>query len=160
MWVALGGLDPKTSPFHAHLEELFRWHVDVQWTTGRLNYINGYTTKAQDSLDFRLDNTSLSQGKHANWLTVYRLLCRTTVCIPVVILWFARAYPMVRSCRVCKCYAPIAWASGEKDNDTEKLYEHYLHQDGLERRSFLSYCRCYKIVKGELAEHFRPLRGE
>ena len=79
-----GGKEPKTSPFHAHLEELFRCHVDVQWTTGRLNYINGYTTKTQDSLDFRLGNTSRSQGKHANWLTVYRLLCRTTVCIPAV----------------------------------------------------------------------------
>ena len=35
-----------TSPFHAYLEQLFSCHIDVQWTTGRLNYINGYTTKA------------------------------------------------------------------------------------------------------------------
>ena len=39
-----------TSPFHAYLENLFQSHVDVQWTTGRLNYINGYTTKAEDAM--------------------------------------------------------------------------------------------------------------
>ena len=27
----------ETSPFHAYLESLFESHVDVQWTTGRLN---------------------------------------------------------------------------------------------------------------------------
>ena len=44
--------NPKTSEFHAYLENLFNCHIDVQWTTGRLNYINGYTTKGQDSMDF------------------------------------------------------------------------------------------------------------
>ena len=33
-----------TSPFHAYLENLFSCHVEVQWTTARLNCINGYTT--------------------------------------------------------------------------------------------------------------------
>ena len=41
-----------TSPFHAYLEKLFNCHIDVQWTTGRLNYINGHTAKAQDAMDF------------------------------------------------------------------------------------------------------------
>ena len=47
-----------TSPFHAYLEQLFNCHIDVPWTTGRLNYIDAYTTKAQDPMDFRLDNTT------------------------------------------------------------------------------------------------------
>ena len=65
-----------TSPFHAYLEQLFSCHIDVQWTTGRLNYINGYTTKAQNSMDFRLDSETAYSGPHGRWLTAYRLLCR------------------------------------------------------------------------------------
>ena len=95
-----------TSPFHAYLEKLFNCHIDVQWTTGRLNYINGYTMKSQDSMDFRLDNTTEGHGAHARWLTVYRLLCKKAVCIPEVALWFYEAEPMVWSFRIGKCYAP------------------------------------------------------
>ena len=112
----------ETSPFHAYLESLFQSHVDVQWTTGRLNYINGYTTKAQDSMDFRLDSQTTYDGSHGRWLTAYRLLCRKTVCIPEVALWFHEAEPMVRSFRIWKCYAPIAWACDKKNNDSERLY--------------------------------------
>ena len=82
----------------------------MQWTTGRLNYINGYTTKAQDSMDFRLDSETGYAGPHGRWLTDYRLLSRKTVCIPEVALWFQEAEPMVRSFRIWKCYAPIAWS--------------------------------------------------
>ena len=113
-----------TSPFHAYLQELFQSHVDVQWTTGRLNYINGYTTKSQDSMSFRLDPETTYDGAHGRWLTAYRLLCRKTVCVPEVALWFYEAEPMVRSFRVWKCYAPIAWPSDKKSNDSERLYEY------------------------------------
>ena len=98
----------ETSPFHAYLQELFQAHVDVQWTTGRLNYINGYTTKSQYSMSFRLDpETTHDGGAQGRWLTAYRLLCRKTVCVPEVALWFYEAEPMVRSFRVWKLYAPI-----------------------------------------------------
>ena len=73
-----------TSPFHAYLESLFSCHIDVQWTTGRLNYINGCTTKAQDYMDFRLDSETSDAGPNGRWLTAYRLLNRKTVCIPEV----------------------------------------------------------------------------
>ena len=90
-----------TSPFHAYLEHLFKCHVDVQWTHGRVNYINGYTTKGQDALDFRLDEETMSgMGKAQRWLSVYRLLCRKVVCVPEVALWFYEAEPMTRSCRI------------------------------------------------------------
>ena len=127
-----------TSPFHAYMEKLFNCHVDVQWTTGRLNYINGYTTKAQDSMDFRLDNTNTEgHDKHARWLTVYRLLCKKTVCIPEVALWFYEAEPMVRNFRIGKCYAPAPWADDRKSNDSERLYECYLAGAELCLSSFL-----------------------
>ena len=75
-----------TSPFHAYLEQLFSCHIDVQWTTGRLNYINGYTTKGQDAMDFRLNDETTPDTSQGRWLTAYRLLCRKTVCIPEVAL--------------------------------------------------------------------------
>ena len=139
-----------TSPFHAYLESLFNCHVDVQWTTARLNYINGYTTKAHDSLDFRLDRESMDGLGNDRWLTVYRLLCRKTVCIPEVALWFHEAEPMIRSFRVWKCYAPIPWPSDAKNNDSERLYECYLQQEGTLRGSFLEYSRLYKFEGGRL----------
>ena len=76
--------------------------------------------------------------------------------MPEVALWFDSADPMVRSCRIGVCYAPIAWPSDQKDNDSEKLYVHYLQQDGLQRESFLSYCRHWQLKSGKLvARHAR-----
>ena len=139
-----------TSPFHSYLEGLFSCHIDVQWTTGRLNYISGYTTKAQDSMDFRLDAETSYGGQHGRWLTAYRLLNRKTVCVPEVALWFHEAEPMVRSFRIWKCYAPIPWTCDRKNNDSERLYEFYLLDEGLPKLSFLEYCRIYKVVGGQL----------
>ena len=70
-------------------------------------------------MDFRLDSETVPDGKIAKWYTAYRLLCRKTVCIPEVALWFYMAKPMIRSCRVWICYAPIAWPKDQKDNQTE-----------------------------------------
>ena len=139
-----------TSPFHSYLEQLCSCHIDVQWTTGRLNYINGYTTNAQDAMDFRLDSETSYAGPSGRWLTAYSLLCRKTVCIPEVALWFHEAEPMVRSFRIWKCYAPIPWACDQKNNDSERLYEFYLQQDDLCRSSFLELCRLYKVESGRL----------
>ena len=140
-----------TSPFHAYIEQLFNCHVDVQWTTGRLNYINGYTTKGHDAMDFSLDKLHTATGKEAKWLAIYRLLCKKVVCSPEVALWFAECPPMVRSCRIMQCYAPTAKPSHLKNNATEKLYEFYLQQETADRTSFLDYCRRFKVKDGELA---------
>ena len=140
-----------TSEFHTYLENLFnKCHVDVQWTTGRLNYINGYTTKAHDSVDFRLNDMTVANAGDNRWFTIYRLLCRQTVCIPQVVLWFNESEPMLRSFRISQCFPPIAWPSDQKDNDTERLYNFYFDQDGLSRGSFLDFCRAYHLVKGRL----------
>ena len=136
-----------TSPFHTYLSELFKARVDVQWTTGRLNYINGYTTKAHDAMDFTIDATSTTCTKTQRWLTAYRLLCKKTVCIPETVLWFREAPPMVRSCRIGKCYAPIPLV-GEKENDTERLYAEYLRDDTIPKECFLAYCRIYRWGSG------------
>ena len=123
---------PVTSEFHKFLEELFKCHVDVQWTTGRLNYINGYTTKAYDAVDFRVNDMTAGSGDN-KWLTIYRLICRQAVCIPQVALWFHECPPMIRSCRIQQCFPPIAWPDLRKENDTEKMYSFYFEQEGLSR---------------------------
>ena len=82
-------------------------------------------------MDFRLDSETAYAGPNGRWLTAYRLLCRKTVCIPEVALWFHESEPMVRSFRVWKCFAPIPWACDRKNNDSERLYEFYLQQDDL-----------------------------
>ena len=84
------------------------------------------------------------------WFSIYRLLCRQTVCIPQVVLWFNEAEPMIRSFRIKQCFPPIAWPDDRKDNDTERLYNFYLEQEGLSRQSFLDFCRAYHIVNGRL----------
>ena len=55
---------------------------------------------------------------------------------------------MIRSCRIHQCFPPIAWADDRKENDTERLYRHYLEQDGLSRDSFLAFCRANQLVNG------------
>ena len=112
----------------APVEQLFNCHIDVQWRTDRLNYINGYTTKAQDSMDFRLDSETGFAGPHGRWLTAYRLLSRRTVCIPEVALWLHEANPVVRSFRIWKCYAPTPWTCDKKNSESERLNEFYLRQ--------------------------------
>ena len=120
-----------TSPFHHYLEGLLKFHIDVQWK-GRLNYINGYTTKSHDAMDFRLGSEFTDSPANDRWPTTYRLLCRKTVCIPEVALWFHEAEPMVRSFRIWKWYAPIAWPCDKKSNHSEQLYEFYFQSDGIQ----------------------------
>ena len=145
-----------TSEFHSYLESLFnKCHIDVQWTTGRLNYINGYTTKAHDSIDFRINDMTMANPGDNRWYTIYRLLCRHTVCIPQAVLWFNEAPPMIRSFRIHPCYPPLAWPDARKDNDTERLYCCYFEQTGLSRQPFLDYCRAFHFVNNKLTARRR-----
>lgn len=152
----------ETSPVHSYLAKLFNCHVDAQWTMCRSNYINDYTTKAHDACGFRLDPLH-TDAFHDRWLAVYRLLCQRTVCIPEVAPYFNKSAPMIRSCNIAVCYAPVAWKSDLKNSSSELLYDFYLGTEDLLPCSFPEYCRRYKIVKGELQPHFlsknRPAIG-
>ena len=96
-----------TSPFHAYLEQLFNCHVDVQWTTGRLNYINGYTTKAHDAMDFRLGAEFTDSPANDRWPTTSMsqdsLYPRGSPMVPR-----GRAYDSVVSCVEMLCTNPVA----------------------------------------------------
>ena len=90
-------------------------------------------------MGFSLDASYTSSGGNDRWLFVYRLLCRRTVRIPEVALWFYEAEPMIGSGRVGKCHACIAWSDDRKSSDNERLYEHYMADRDLCRISFLQY---------------------
>jgi len=117
------------SPLVELLEKLCHASIDVQEGSGHLNYINGYTTKASDALDFNIKPYAAKKVDH-KWLTTYRLLSKTTPLIPEVVLSFAQLPHMTRSFHVGTVYAPAQLKRDEtmrKDlNSSDKLYAAYL----------------------------------
>ena len=80
-------------------------HIDVQYGEGFLNYINGYTVKASDAMDFRLDQHTMPGESH-QWRTCYRLLCKQVVCVPEIMAKVASLPLMIRSFHVEPVVAP------------------------------------------------------
>ena len=80
-------------------------HIDVQYGEGFLNYINGYTSKASDAMDFRLDQHTMPGASH-QWRTCYRLLCKQVICVPEIMATIASLPLMVRSFHVDPVVAP------------------------------------------------------
>ena len=87
-------------------------HIDVQYGEGFLNYINGYTTKASDAMDFRLDQHAMPDASH-QWRTCYRLLCNQVMCVPEIMAKIASLPLMVRSFHV----EPVVAPTPKKDRD-------------------------------------------
>ena len=77
----------------------------MQYGEGFLNYINGYTAKASDAMDFRLDQHTASEVSY-QWRMCYRLLCKQVVCVPEIMAKFASLPLMIRSFQVEPLVAP------------------------------------------------------
>ena len=77
------------SAFVKFLSLLFRCEIDVQIGNGRLNYINGYVAKDHDAIDVSLGEY-VQKGQTAPWLATYRLLCKSSPCIPEVAIRMAQ----------------------------------------------------------------------
>ena len=99
-----GRTDEKRSVLVAFLENLFDARVDVQAGSGWLNYINGYTTKSNEALNF-----ALSDHREANpvWSQTYRLLCKKAPLLPEVFVGFAQLQQMQRSFYIDHLYAVL-----------------------------------------------------
>ena len=69
---------------------VFGCEVDLQVGNGRLNYINGYIAKDHDTVDVGMGEYVQIRST-APWLASYRLLCKSTPCIPEVALRMASA---------------------------------------------------------------------
>ena len=88
------------------LESLGFKTVNVQVGAGGLNYINGYTSKAHDSLDFRPKDWA-SGGPSTRWKMTYRLLCKASPCVPEIFTDMGGLAMMQRSFIKEVLYAPI-----------------------------------------------------
>ena len=102
-------------------------HIDVQYGEGFLNYIIGYTSKASDAMDFRLDQHIASDASY-QWRTCYRLLCKQVMCVPEIMAKFASLPLMIRSFHV----EPVVTSTPKRGNAIE-------HTDS--GRQYLAYLR-------------------
>ena len=129
------------------LEEAFAGRVDVQMGSGYLNYINGYTAKTADALNFTMKE-HLSRDRPTPWLTAYRLLCKRAVAMPELYHELAGLSQMVRSFQATTLVAPIPGTLDSRVRATQRsqvLYEAYLA--ARTGGSFLGYCRTHTIGK-------------
>ena len=76
------------SAFVRFLQLVFHCEIDVQVGNGRLNYINGYVSKDHDAVDVGLGEY-VQKSSTAPWLAAYRLLCKSSPCLPEVAIRMA-----------------------------------------------------------------------
>ena len=86
----------RKSEFVAFLEGVLQAQIDVQVGNGRLSYINGYVGKDHDTVDVGLGEY-VQKSRAAPWLATYRLLCKSTPCIPEVTARMAQLSEFERS---------------------------------------------------------------
>ena len=131
----------------------------MQYGEGFLNYINGYTSKASDALDFRLKEHLAKDGSH-RWRMTYRLMCKQALCVPEIVCQLAGLSMMRRSFCIDTFYAPVP----RKDvnlagNVSLRLYAFYLKQwcpgggTPLLRvnRNLLAWLRSWRLKDNKLA---------
>ena len=129
------------------LEEAFGARVDVQIGSGYLNYINGYTAKAADALNFTMKE-HLQKDRPSPWLVAYRMHCKRAVAVPELYHELAGLAQMVRSFQATTVVAPIPGPRSSAIRASQRsqvLYEAYLQSRS--GGSFLCYCRCHYVDK-------------
>ena len=148
----------KASPLVDLLEELCHASIDVQEGSGHLNYINGYTTKASDALNFCIKPYAAKKVDH-KWLTTYRLLSKCTPLIPEVITSFGQLPHMRRSFHVGTLYPPAQHRRGEvmrkEPNTSDKLYDAYLAEmarQDMATMTLVQFARQWHMLEGKLSK--------
>jgi len=113
------------SAFVKLLEAFFHCQIDVQIGNGRLNYINGYVSKDHDAVDVGLGEYTRSNST-APWLATYRLLSKSSPCIPEVAIRMASLSEFEKSYTHVLLYPPqpIAVVDFEqrKANFSSRMY--------------------------------------
>ena len=117
------------SAFVKFLAALFQCEIDVQVGNGRLNYINGYVSKDHDAVDVGLGEYAQKEAT-APWLAAYRLLCKSSPCIPEVAIRMAHLSEWERSYRHVLLYPPQPAAmldvEARQGSFSAKMYGAYL----------------------------------
>ena len=123
--------NPGEIPVVRYLFLVFGCEVDIQVGNGRLNYINGYIAKDHDTVDVGLGEY-VQRGNTAPWLASYRLLSKSTPCIPEVALRMASASEFDRTYSHVLLYPPqpdeCRSAEGRERNFSSRMYGIYLQE--------------------------------
>ena len=122
------------SVFVKFLGMLFSCEIDVQVGNGRLNYINGYVAKDHDAADVGLGEY-VQKDSTASWLAAYRLLSKSSPCIPEVAIRMAQLTEFDRSYSHVLLYPPQPVAmleyEGRQVNFTSKMYGIFIEEQRL-----------------------------
>ena len=119
------------SAFVKFLQLVFMCEIDVQVGNGRLNYINQYVAKDHDAVDVGLGEY-VQSGSTAPWLATYRLLSKSTPCIPEVAIRMASLPEFERSYSHVLLYPPqpkdCVTLDERKVNFSTRMYGIYLQE--------------------------------
>ena len=148
---------------------VFGCEVDIQVGNGRLNYINGYIAKDHDTVDVGLGEY-VQRGNTAPWLSAYRLLSKSTPCIPEVALRMASASEFDRTYSHVLLYPPQPDECRSPDarerNFSSRMYGIYLQEMTLAMaagipisQSFLVWHRTREYDKDSRSCVFRGEKG-
>ena len=139
------------SVFVRFLQLVFHCEINVQIGNGRLNYINGYVAKDHDSVDVGLGEY-VQKCSTAPWLAAYRLLCKSSPCLPEVAIRMAQLSEFQRSYSHVLLFPPqpadMLDIEGRQRSFSAKMYGFYLQEmrgvltaGGAVRVSFLMWHR-------------------
>ena len=119
------------SAFVKFLQLLFVCEIDVQIGNGRLNYINGYVSKDHDAVDVGLGEY-VQKNACAPWLSAYRLLSKSSPCLPEVAIRMAQLSEFERSYSHVLLYPPqpaaMVTLEGRQGNFSARMYGFYLQE--------------------------------
>ena len=136
------------SAFVKFLAALFCCEVDVQVGNGRINYINGYVAKDHDSVDVGLGEY-LPSGSTSSWLATYRLLSKSSPCLPEVAIRMAQLSEFDKSYVQVLLYPPQPAAclelEGRQRNFSSKMYGYYLQEMRAVREGGAAVCESFLV---------------
>ena len=150
--VLVGRTGVQKSDFVEFLEIVFQATIDVAVGNGRLNYINGYVSKDHDSVDVGLGEY-VQKGNTTPWKAAYRLLSKSTPCIPEVAIRMASHSEFLRSYSHVLLYPPqpADLVSGSVNNFSVRMHDAYrsemrqqLEDKGSLRQCFLVWHRGFR----------------
>ena len=119
------------SAFVRFLQLVFHCEIDVQVGNGRLNYINGYVAKDHDAVDVGLGEY-VQKCSTAPWLAAYRLLCKSSPCLPEVAIRMGQLSEFQRSYSHVLLYPPqpkdMLDIAGRQRSFSSKMYGFYTQE--------------------------------
>jgi hypothetical protein len=153
------------SAFVKFLAALFCCEIDVQVGNGRLNYISGYVAKDHDAVDVGLGEYT-QKNAMSPWLAAYRLISKSTPCLPEVAIRMAQLSEFEKSFAIVLVYPPQPLAmrnfESRQTNFTSRMYGFYLQEKTQEiaegrpvNESFLSWHRSREYHTETQSVHFR-----